>query len=46
MKFIAHRGYSACYPENSLPAFEAVVNHAQNGHSLLYLLFAQDNNQD
>ena len=34
MKFIAHRGYSSAYPENSLPAFEAVVNHPQNGRSL------------
>ena len=35
MKFIAHRGYSKCFPENSLPAFEAVINHPQNGRSLI-----------
>jgi glycerophosphoryl diester phosphodiesterase len=35
MKFIAHRGYSLRFPENSLPAFSAVVEHPQNGRSLL-----------
>jgi len=35
MKFIAHRGYRKCYPENTLAAFEAVINHPQNGKNLI-----------
>lgn len=35
MKFIAHRGYSARYPENSLDAFRAVIDHPCNGTSLI-----------
>jgi glycerophosphoryl diester phosphodiesterase len=35
MKFIAHRGYSKRFPENSLQAFGAVINHPQNGRSLM-----------
>jgi len=35
MKFIAHRGYSHRYPENSLEAFKAVVDHPCNGSSLI-----------
>lgn len=35
MKFIAHRGYSHCFPENSLEAFKAVINHPCNGTSLI-----------
>lgn len=31
MKFIAHRGYSAAYPENTLPAVEAVFRHPACG---------------
>lgn len=27
MKFIAHRGYSLVFPENTLPAFKAVLDH-------------------
>jgi glycerophosphoryl diester phosphodiesterase len=35
MKFIAHRGYSARYPENSLPAFAATIGHATCGQSVV-----------
>jgi len=35
MKFVAHRGYSAKYPENTLPAFEAALNHPECGRSLI-----------
>ena len=35
MKFIAHRGYSGRYPENSLAAFQAVLDHPCNGRSLI-----------
>lgn len=35
MKFIAHRGYSHRYPENSLEAFKAVIDHPCNGSSLI-----------
>ncbi|MDD5675523.1 MAG: glycerophosphodiester phosphodiesterase family protein [Chitinivibrionales bacterium] len=35
MNFIAHRGYSKQYPENSLAAFEAVINHPLNGRNLI-----------
>ncbi len=35
MKFIAHRGYSRKYPENSLSAFQAVLNHPCHGKSLI-----------
>ncbi len=31
MKFVAHRGYSRQFPENTLPAFQAVVDHPLNG---------------
>jgi len=34
MKFIAHRGFSLRFAENSLPAFEAVIEHPCNGRSL------------
>lgn len=34
MNFVAHRGYSRRYPENSLPAFEAVLNHPCCGTTL------------
>jgi glycerophosphoryl diester phosphodiesterase len=34
MKFIAHRGYSHLFAENSLPAFQAVIDHPCNGGSL------------
>jgi glycerophosphoryl diester phosphodiesterase len=34
MKFIGHRGYSRLYPENSLAAFEAVINHPLNGKTV------------
>lgn len=35
MKFIAHRGYSRRFPENSIQAFQAVIDHPQNGRSLI-----------
>ncbi|MBD3391336.1 MAG: hypothetical protein GF418_04745 [Chitinivibrionales bacterium] len=35
MNFIAHRGYSRRFPENSLAAFQAVIEHARNGHNLI-----------
>jgi len=35
MKFIAHRGYSKKYHENTLDAFDAVCSHSQNGNSLI-----------
>jgi glycerophosphoryl diester phosphodiesterase len=35
MKFIAHRGFSRRYAENSLPAFQAVLDHPCNGRSLI-----------
>jgi glycerophosphoryl diester phosphodiesterase len=35
MKFIAHRGYSAHYPQNSLEAFQAVIDHPCNGSTLV-----------
>lgn len=35
MKFIAHRGYSHRHPENSLEAFQAVIQHPCNGSSLI-----------
>jgi glycerophosphoryl diester phosphodiesterase len=34
MKFYAHRGYSMRFPENTLPAFEAVLQSPCNGRSL------------
>jgi len=34
MKFIAHRGYSHRFPENSLEAFGAVINHPCNGSAV------------
>lgn len=35
MKFLAHRGFSRRFAENSLPAFQAVVEHPCNGRSLI-----------
>lgn len=35
MKFVAHRGYSKRYLENTLPAFEAVLSHPQHGKNLV-----------
>ncbi|MBD3320005.1 MAG: hypothetical protein GF350_02815 [Chitinivibrionales bacterium] len=35
MKFIAHRGSSRAYPENSIDAFEAVMHHPENNKSLV-----------
>lgn len=35
MRYIAHRGYSKLFAENSLPAFQAVIDHPRNGHELL-----------
>lgn len=35
MNFVAHRGYSQRFPENSLPAFEAVLNHPCCGTTLV-----------
>jgi glycerophosphoryl diester phosphodiesterase len=35
MKFIAHRGYSRIFHENTLPAFSAVIQHPCNGSSLI-----------
>jgi glycerophosphoryl diester phosphodiesterase len=35
MKFIAHRGFSRRFAENSLPAFQAVIEHPCNGRSLI-----------
>jgi glycerophosphoryl diester phosphodiesterase len=35
MKFIAHRGFSLRFPENSLHAFQAVIEHPCNGRSLI-----------
>jgi glycerophosphoryl diester phosphodiesterase len=35
MNFVAHRGYSQRYPENSLPAFEAVLNHPSSATNLI-----------
>jgi len=35
LKFIAHRGYSRRYAENSLPAFQAVIDHPSNGRSII-----------
>ncbi len=34
MKFIAHRGYSKKFAENSLPAFQAVIDHPCNGSTV------------
>jgi glycerophosphoryl diester phosphodiesterase len=34
MKCIAHRGYSKCFPENTLPAFSAVLEHPACGKSI------------
>ncbi len=31
MNIVAHRGYSGKYPENTLPAFEAVLRHPECG---------------
>ncbi|MBN2320302.1 MAG: hypothetical protein JXR49_14555 [Acidobacteria bacterium] len=35
MKFIAHRGFSRRFAGNSLPAFQAVIDHPCNGRSLI-----------
>jgi glycerophosphoryl diester phosphodiesterase len=35
MRFIGHRGFRLRYPENTLPAFEAVCTHRHNGHSVV-----------
>jgi hypothetical protein len=35
MKFVAHRGYSAKYPDNTLPAFEAALKHPECGRGLI-----------
>ena len=35
MKFLAHRGFSRRFAENSLPAFKAVIEHPCNGRSLV-----------
>lgn len=35
MKFIAHRGFSRRFAENSLPAFQEVIDHPCNGSSLI-----------
>jgi glycerophosphoryl diester phosphodiesterase len=35
MKFIAHRGFSRRFADNSLPAFQAVIDHPCNGRSLI-----------
>lgn len=35
MKFLAHRGFSRRFAENSLPAFQAVIEHPCNGRSLV-----------
>lgn len=35
MKFVAHRGYSAKCPENTLPAFDAALNHPECGRALI-----------
>ncbi len=47
MKLIAHRGYSAKYPENTLPAFEAVLKHPACGGRIagieLDIRFTRDN---
>lgn len=34
MDFVAHRGYSAKYHPNTIPAFEAAVNHPESGRRL------------
>ena len=34
MKFVAHRGWSSKYPENTIPAFEAALNHPECGRLL------------
>ncbi|MBN1578190.1 MAG: hypothetical protein JW913_16640 [Chitinispirillaceae bacterium] len=35
MKFVAHRGFSRAFPENSLAAFQAVINHPCSRRSLI-----------
>ncbi len=35
MNIIAHRGYSRCFPENSLAAFQAIITHPRNGKNLI-----------
>lgn len=35
MKFIVHRGFWLHFAENSLPAFQAVIEHPCNGRSLI-----------
>lgn len=35
MKFVAHRGYSRQFPENTLPAFQAVIDHRLNGSAVI-----------
>ena len=35
MNYVAHRGYSRRFAENTLPAFQAVIDHPSNGHSLI-----------
>ena len=34
MNIVAHRGYSGKYPENTLPAFEAVLRHPECGKKI------------
>jgi glycerophosphoryl diester phosphodiesterase len=34
MNFLAHRGYSSRFPGNTLPAFQAVLEHPENGRAL------------
>jgi glycerophosphoryl diester phosphodiesterase len=35
ISFVAHRGYSKKYHENTLDAFRAVIDHPRNGTSLI-----------
>jgi len=35
MKFIAHRGYSKCHPENTIEAFDAALKHPNLGSSII-----------
>jgi glycerophosphoryl diester phosphodiesterase len=34
MRFVAHRGYSAKFPGNTIPAFEAALRHPEHGRRL------------
>jgi glycerophosphoryl diester phosphodiesterase len=35
MNFVAHRGFPALFPENTIPAFEAVMRHPECGKRIV-----------